>query len=168
VQGDPEPRREFAFGELSLTSAAVAERIDQGEKFVKQRILSRRLWSGFVQWLQRQPANGPFGIRPDGREIFTGRDDCTEWRGSMSGGRSASGLPPQRGERVFHAMEQELFDSPQLWCVRRGGDQSRAFQALERCMHLGGAKPEIGCHLSHWRALSAIANQLHQDQHILR
>jgi hypothetical protein len=84
-----------------------------------------------VQRLERQPANGTFGVGPHGREILAWRDHFTKRRSGIRRWKSASSLASECGERVFHSVEEELFDGTQLRLVRRRGDQSRAFQTLE-------------------------------------
>jgi hypothetical protein len=131
TQQSPEPHRELALSDLSFAGSSIAERIDEGEQLVERRIFpdGRRYRS--VERLERHSSDLTFWVWPYRWEVVTPCDSLVERRGSVRGRDSSGNLTPERGEGVLHAVEEELLDRAQVRFAGLGGNQPRAFEALE-------------------------------------
>ena len=120
-----------------------------------------------MQWLERDAAHLPFGIRPHGWKLATAANLVAERRSGVRRRYAARRLTAFDRKRVLDAMDQEFFNRFQERAARLSVDQARALQPLQGRVHLRRAQREVAGHLGDRRAGAGVADQFHQNDYVL-
>ena len=111
MYGWAEPGDDHFFGKFALAGAAIAKRVYKREVFVEHRVSEGSFWRVLVERLKCSAALRSSGVGPHGWWFIAGRNDLPQ-RLRCVGRRNPSGrLAAFCGERVLHAMNEELFQS---------------------------------------------------------
>src|SRR4051812_19753735 len=103
-----QPVVDFFFGEAAFPRPSDPEGVNQSEKVVERRIAPGGTRHTMIQGLHSRALHAPFGVRPDGRNLFR-RAEFVRQDGSGPGGwHSASDFLWAGGKGVGHTMDQKV------------------------------------------------------------